>query len=405
MAKRSPSVQRVLLVVPTTQFGGMETHCIDLAAEYARRGLEVAAMIPKTGDLGPLKTRFQAAGARVQCFDMDARRGRLAQSRDWPKLVSGMQSWHPDVVHVHNGGPSGGVSLIAAARCAESATVILTEHNPPPESVPLRQRVLRPLMDRWSHALVAVSRRNARLRAERMGAAPEKFAVVQNGVPVRAAAPAESSDNRRSIRTRYGIDEAAMVIGGVVRLVEGKGLHDLVRAFAVVAGQIPADLLLVGDGPLRQDLELLGVTLNISEHVHFVGQHDDPYPFLDAMDLFALAVPDGSMSIALLEAMGRGVPPVITFWGPEEAVIDNETGLAAPPNDPDGLAQVLLRAARDGALRGRLAAAATAHVARHFSVSRVADDLLELYEAAGAGTIPERLRFDAPPNPRPGKPT
>jgi glycosyltransferase involved in cell wall biosynthesis len=240
------------------------------------------------------------------------------------------------------------------------------------------------------------------LRAERIGAAPDKFAVVLNGVPVRRAAAAVSTGNRLSSRKTYGIDPAGMVIGSVVRLVEGKGLEDLVRAFAIVVRQVPADLLLVGDGPLRQDLEALGTTLHISDKVHLVGHHDDPSPLLDAMDVFALAVPEGSMSIALLEAMGRGVPPVITFCGPEEAVIDDETGLAAPPSDPEGLARVLLRATRDGDLRARLAEAAAAHVAKHFSVGRVADDLLDVYDAAAAGTIPQRLRFDAPPNPRPG---
>jgi hypothetical protein len=63
---------------------------------------------------------------------------------------------------------------------------------------------------------------------------------------------------------------------------------------------------------------------------------------------------------------------------------------------------VLLRGTRDAALRSRLAAAAAAHVARHFSVQRVADDLLEIYNSAKTGTVPISLRFDAPPNPRPG---
>jgi glycosyltransferase involved in cell wall biosynthesis len=258
-------------------------------------------------------------------------------------------------------------------------------------------------MDRWSHALVAVSRRNAKLRMAEIGAVADRFAVVLNGVPVRDDPAPLKQRQRQSVRATYGIDERAVLIGSVVRLVEGKGLDDLLRAFAVVVRREPAaELVLVGDGPLRATLEALVAELAIGERVHFVGRQDDPRPFLDAMDVFALAVPAGTMSIALLEAMGRGVAPIITFCGPEEAVIDDVTGLGAPPNDPGGLADVLLRAVRDAPLRARLAAAAQAHVVRHFSVQRVARDLLDVYHGAQVGTLPLSLRFDAPPNPRPG---
>jgi glycosyltransferase involved in cell wall biosynthesis len=193
-----------------------------------------------------------------------------------------------------------------------------------------------------------------------------------------------------------------VMIGSVVRLVDGKGLDDLLRAFALLGHDRTETLLLVGDGPLREQLEALSRELGIQDRVYFVGHHADPVPFLDAMDLFVLAVPSGSMSIALLEAMSRGVAPVITFCGPEEAVLPDVTGLEAPPSDPEGLARVLMRGTRDVELRSRLAIAATEHVARHFSIQRVADDLLEIYDGARAGVVPAALRFDAPPNPRPG---
>jgi glycosyltransferase involved in cell wall biosynthesis len=136
--------------------------------------------------------------------------------------------------------------------------------------------------------------------------------------------------------------------------------------------------------------------------MHLVGHRSDPQPFLEAMDIFVLAVPEGSMSIALLEAMAQQLAPVITFCGPEEAVLPEETGLAAPPNDPEGLARVLLRGTRDAALRARLASAAAAHVRTHFSVQRVADDMLEVYSSAMIGQVPLGLRFDGPPDARPG---
>jgi glycosyltransferase involved in cell wall biosynthesis len=134
--------------------------------------------------------------------------------------------------------------------------------------------------------------------------------------------------------------------------------------------------------------------LGIADRVIFAGHRDDPASFLDAMDLFVLPVPAGSMSIALLEAMARGLAPLITFCGPEEAVVAGESGYCAPPRDPDGLARSLTAALLDAAALRNMGERAACHVRRHFSVARVADDTLEVYTAE-RGAIPMRLRLPA----------
>ena len=188
-----------------------------------------------------------------------------------------------------------------------------------------------------------------------------------------------------------------------MRLAEGKGLDDLLRAFAILHRQQPCN------APARRRRPLSGANLvSLPSTSTSARSSTSPAisairaPFMDAMDIFVLPVPAGSMSIALLEAMGRGLPPVITFCGPEEAVISDETGICAPPNNPRGLAVALTRLAADPDLRRQLAASAAEHVSRHFSIGRVADDYLELYETAHAEQMPARMRADAPPNPRPG---
>ena len=394
---------RIMLVVATSAFGGMETHCIDLAAEFIRRGSRVAAIIPSSGDLGPLEARFRGAGAEVMQYNLDARQGRAAQIRDWPRLVRDVRAWRPDVVHVHSGGPSGGVALVAAARMASQSVVVLTEHNAPSERTPRAQRVFRRWMDRWSDAVIAVSRLNAEVRTRRIGSPRGKFVVVLNGVPVFDVSSELQCENRKRVRSQLAIDPSAVLVGSVVRLVDGKGLDDLLGAVSLVNRQLNAALLLVGSGPLQTELEALSTRLGIRERVYFSGHQDEPAPYVDALDVFVLPVPVGSMSIALLEAMSRGVASAITFCGPEgSSHSGKETGLCAPRNDPAGLASVLERAIQDPMLRARLGSTGAAHVARHFSVGRVADDLLEIYAAARSGQMPRRLRADAPPSPRPG---
>ena len=391
-------MKRVLFVMQSVAAGGMETHAIDLAEEYVARGLRVAAVVPCDASLDVVAGRFLATGAAVVRIDTDARRGRARQVLAQQRYLRVLRRFRPDVVHIHTGGATGGLLPVVLARLC-GATAVITEHDVPVENAGWRARLVRRLIDLSAHAVIAVSRRNAAIRRDRAGANEPRFAAVLNGVPIRAVAPGEREANAARIRGELGIPAGRVVIGSLVRLAEGKGLPTLIEAFARLDGD-PA-LLLAGDGPLREALQRHAADLGVAGRVHFAGHRDDPAPCLDAMDVFALAVPAGSQSIALLEAMARGLPPVITFCGPEEAVVDGETGLCARPDDAASLAAALSRLVGDPELRARLGRQAAAHVAAHFSAARVAHDLLELYEAVPQGEVPARLRASSPPGERP----
>jgi len=192
------------------------------------------------------------------------------------------------------------------------------------------------------------------------------------------------------------------VIGSVVRLAPGKGLATLLRAIGVVVKRVDARLLLVGSGPLDSEVRRMACDLGIEDKVVMTGHQPDPGIFVDAMDIFVLAVPVGSGSIALLEAMARGKPPVITFGNGEEAVVPGKTGLWVPPDDPAALAAALVRLSSDPDLRSRLGRSAARHVRQHFSIERFVDDLVDVYLAARAGSIPEGLRVTDPADREPG---
>ena len=399
---QSAPVDRVLFVLQTTTIGGMESHCVDLAAEFSRRSITVRAVVPKSQEFAPLADRFLGVGIAVNRIDTDARTGRLAQVAQLVRLGFILREFRPDVVHLQTGGATGGAAVAGIARLAGAVSVV-TEHDVPVERPTRQARILRVLLDRCAHVLIAVSRRNAALRISRMRPTSSSFAVVLNGVPIPEFDERVRAENREAVRQQHKIGRDQVVVGSVVRLADGKGLPDLVRAFAAVqVTSAGCDLMLVGDGPLRMKLEELAQSLGIADRVHFAGNQRQPGRFMDALDVFVLAVPEGSMSIALLEAMARGLPSLITFCGPEEAIRPDETGVCGPPNDPAGLAAALTPLVRDSHLRRRLGVAAAAHVRRHYSVSRVADDVLDLYLSQRRGAIPERLRADSPLDPRPG---
>jgi glycosyltransferase involved in cell wall biosynthesis len=387
-----------MLILQSTNVGGMETHCVDIAAELVRRDAEVMAVIPEQTIFDHLGERFVRAGATVRRLNTDGLQGRGRQAVNSLALVRTCRRWRPNVVHVHTGGATGGLAAVLVGRWAGKATTVVTEHDVPCESPGERQRLARWAMDRSAHAIITVSRRNARLRASRLGTPPYKLASILNGVPFAEVSIEERRHNRQEVRAELGIESDDVVLGSLVRLAEGKGLDDLLRAFAIArnASKPRSRLLLVGDGPLRGDLESLTAELVIADDVRFAGHRAEPAAYLDAMDAFVLAVPAGSMSVALLEAMARGLPPVITFCGPEEPVLDEETGLCAPPSDPGGLAAVLRRLLTDTELRQRLGNGAARQMQLHFSIQRVVDDLAEIYSARGRA-VPVRLRADQAP--------
>jgi glycosyltransferase involved in cell wall biosynthesis len=393
---------RFLLILQSSAVGGMESHCIELAAELGRRGATVMAAMPEEAVLDPVANALRRSGAIVERVDSDARRGRLTQIAKIVQLARRARHFAPDVVHLHVGGATGGLAAVLFARLATNAVVVVTEHDVPSASPGLKQRLNRRLLDRAVHVLVAVSKHNANLRSQRLGAPAGKLAVVLNGAPLPSVSPATCAINRARIRSEFGLAADTTVIGSVVRLAPGKGLPTLLKAFAIVLKRMDARLLLVGGGPLEPDVHNMASDLGIQDKVVTAGHQPDPGLFVDAMDVFALAVPVGSGSIALLEAMARGKPAVITFGNGEEAVVHDKTGIWAPPEDPDALAAALFGLLADPDLRGRLGHAAARHVRQHYSIERFVDDLIDVYVAAHAGSIPDGLRATDPDNRQPG---
>ncbi len=147
----------------------------------------------------------------------------------------------------------------------------------------------------------------------------------------------------------------------VARLVHQKGYDLLLPAFAQVAAAAPEWRLdIVGDGPLREELEASAAALGIAERVCFHGHQRDPFPLLYAASVFVLPSRFEGMPNAMLEAMGCGLAICVSDAspGPLELIRDHQTGLVARSEDVASLAAALGELVADGLLRERLAAAA-----------------------------------------------
>jgi rhamnosyl/mannosyltransferase len=209
----------------------------------------------------------------------------------------------------------------------------------------------------------------------------DKCRVVPFGIHVeRFAATPERLARAAELRASI----AGPVILFVGRLIYYKGADVLVRAMA----DVDAELVLIGNGPLREDLERLAASLGIAERVHFVEPvgDDDLAAWYHAADVFCLPSIARSEAFGLvqLEAHAAGTPVVSTTLTTGVPFVNENgvTGLTVPPGDAEALASALGTLVADESLRARLGAQAARRAHEEFTISRMVERTLAVYDEA-----------------------
>ncbi|HEX6373496.1 MAG TPA: glycosyltransferase [Longimicrobium sp.] len=141
------------------------------------------------------------------------------------------------------------------------------------------------------------------------------------------------------------------------RLSPEKGFVDLLRAVAKVRAQVPARLWIIGEGPLRPELEAEVARLGLGGAVWLAGFQQNPFRFMHAADVFVLSSTVEAFGNVVVEAMAGGTAVVATDcrYGPGEIIRHGETGMLVPVADPDAMAGAILQLLRDPELRARVA--------------------------------------------------
>lgn len=188
--------------------------------------------------------------------------------------------------------------------------------------------------------ITALSEGVKRDMVEKLGLAPERISVLYNPVvdddlPVAAAAPLDHP---------WFVEGAPPVILGVGRLVPQKDFATLIRAFARVRAEREARLLILGEGPLRSDLEALVEDLGLTGDVLLPGFDKNPFRYMARSALFVLSSIHEGLGNVIIQSMACGLPVISTNCpsGPDEIITHEEDGLLIPMRDPDTLADAIL---------------------------------------------------------------
>lgn len=178
-----------------------------------------------------------------------------------------------------------------------------------------------------------------------------------------------------------GSDRNVPVVLSVGRLVQQKGFDVLLRAIGLLHHRgTRVRLIILGDGPLRAELEAVARELGIANSVALLGFVDNPRRYLQGCDVFVLASRSEGFGLALTEAMSLGKPVIATRapGGPTEIIRDSDNGLLVPVDDPAALAEAIARVVTDRAFATRLAQAAKER-SRAYEPAAVAAQYIEFF--------------------------
>jgi len=172
----------------------------------------------------------------------------------------------------------------------------------------------------------------------------------------------------------------APVIGAISRLSKEKNVGLLLKAFALVAEEIPeASLVIYGDGPERGDLERAAEALGIGPKTTFRGHVPEAGRRCGEFSVFAVPSSRESFGLSALEAMACGVPVVATkVGGLPELILEGETGMLVPPEDERAMADALLKILRDPELARRFGEAGRVRAANRFGEKKMQAAWIEL---------------------------
>lgn len=346
---------RILHVIQEFGAGGAERVMLSLIARAQAFGHDTAVAAAP----GPL-----AHGVRCEQFDLPIlqRRPRRVPAAAW-KLWRVARAWNPDLIHCHN--PGMAITTALATGRGSRIPALVSMHGVPDEDYAAASRVLR-----WAGLPVVAC-----------GPGVES-ALADHRVPVRATivngvSPPPAAADRRALIGRWRLRRDLALILSVGRLVPQKNhalaIHALTR--------IPeAALIIVGAGPLHDDLLRLAEDVGVTERVILLGGRSDARALMGAADVVVISSHWEGLPLVALETLAAGTALVSTeVRGLRELLRDEVDCLLVPPDDAPRLAHAIRRVLRDKDLRHRLALEGR-KLAASYSEEEMAERFLALYE-------------------------
>lgn len=351
----------VLHIITRLIVGGAQENTLYTAQRLdpARYRVDVISG-PQTGSEGSLIEEAQAQGIRLEILPGLLRQiSPLNDLRTLWRLYRRMRRERYAIVHTHSS--KAGILGRLAARLAGVPVIIHTVHGWSfHDYMPALTRRAYILLERWMArncaALIVVAAADIRKGLDAGVGRPGQYCLIRSAIPLEIFTP--RPDDRRAVRRELGLPDDAPVVGNVGRFSAQKNPLEWVRVAAIIAGAAPqARFLLVGDGPLRPEVQALLAQTGLAGRVVLPGLRRDVARMLAAMDVFLLTSLWEGLPRVIPQALATGLPVVATRAdGSAEAIEPGVTGCLCAPGDLECLAQRVLELLAAPDLRAALGA-------------------------------------------------
>lgn len=374
---------RILMMAPQYRplVGGYERAAERLSTALAARGHRVTVVTDRRERSWPQReVRHGVIIHRLWCLfkprlHMPTSLGSLA----WFLLLQGRGF---DVWHVHQYGLHAAI-VIGLGRLLGRPTVLkLTSSGQHGVARALGGHPLArlaTLLLKRASGVVALTRETAS-EAQAVGVPPSRVNELGNGVDIGAYRPRCEAE-RAALKVELGID-ALHVFICVGRLAPDKNLDGLLSAWDRAVPELPPGwkLVIVGEGPAREALEIKIAKLEFGSTIRMVGEQQQVEQWLGAADVYVSSSNREGLSNTLLEAMASGLPSVVTrVSGATQLVEEAFAGLVVEVGDMEAMAAAMVDLASDIEIQARMSEAARRKVERSYSIDAVTDGHEKLY--------------------------
>lgn len=346
---------RVLQVAPSMGHGGIEHFLMNLYRVIDKDKVQFDFMYRVPYEC-VFDKEIESLGGRIfRCVNPD--RHPFSSARYYRSFFAG----HPEVraVHEHRSGCDGFFGVMREAKRAQVPVRVIHSHNSQKgwANNPIKDvtdSLNAPRLDSFSNRFIACSDFAADYLFGRCAAARQDCTVMPNAIDLNAFS--FDAESRKAIRASIGIDSSSFVIGHIGRFVAEKNQRFLVEVLKrLIDRGEDAHLLLIGDGPLRSEVEGQARNLGVSDRTHFVGLQDNPAPYYSAADVFCMPSLFEGLPVSCIEAQASGLPMVLSSGITTMADVCGHTEFLKLKEGPGKWADALLKSRTDGRIDGYVA--------------------------------------------------
>jgi len=363
--------RKIVFVITDLDFGGAEQVLFDLC-QGLKEKFQIRVLTLK--GKGHFAKLIEDLGIPVKSYELGRKKGFSYFLRFLYALFQtfrDLSQFQPDIVQGILF--QGNLAARIAGKLSGAKVVLCSLHT-------FDQAALKIIIEKLSSSLaqkyLVVSEALKIFCIKKVAIPADKIVVIRNGIPLPQKVFAQDD-----LREKLGIKSGARMIGAIARLHPEKGIDLLIRAFQHLASEFPdSRLVIIGDGPEKENLKKSAQSLGISSRVIFAGFQPDPEKYLSLFDLFALPSRMEAMPVALMQAMAAGKAIVAAkVGGVPELVADHQEGILVPAEDEFMLTRAISRLLREPELAKRLGENARAKAEREFSLEKMIGSYHQLY--------------------------